>query len=174
MKNLIIIAASVILTACATFQGGNSAAESSAAAARLNAQYDSGQITLVQREQGFVDLVRAYYPNDALSLNCQLERLYLAQDYAAKKLNASQFENAYTSSLRRCEYAMNNRNSNIAAQIAQEQRMREAAAGAAFLNGAARGFANAYGQNVGTMPQPNTAYQPRPGCVYSAGVMVCP
>lgn len=173
MKNLIIAVVIALIAGCATTQGVDHGA-ANAAASRINAQYESGQITLTQREQGFVDLVRAYYPNDALSLNCQLERLYLAQDYDGKKINAKQFEDGYTASLRRCEVAMNNRNATVAAQDAERQRMREAAAGAAFLNGVGRGFANAYGQNVGAPAQPNYGYQPGGGCIYKAGVLVCP
>lgn len=146
MNWLLIAISAVTLTACATTDNRSSMAASEAA--QINALYDSGQISLVQRERGFVNIAQAYYPADGLSINCQKERLYLAQDLERKKINQAQFDDAYTASIRRCDMALTNRNSNMQAQVAEEDRLRRAVAISAGLSGVGKAAATSWGQSI--------------------------
>ena len=146
MKLISIAVSAALLTACATTNNRSSMAANEAA--QLNAMYDSGQISLVQRERGFVNISKAYYPNDALSINCQRERLYLAEDLENKKISKKQFDDGYTASVRRCEVAMTNRNSNMQAQADEEDRLRRAVAVSAGLSGVGKAAATSWGQSI--------------------------
>lgn len=146
MNRLLIALSATLLVACATTDNRSSLAAEEAA--QVNALYDSGQISLVQRERGFVHIAQAYYPADGLSINCQKERLYLAQDLEGKKINKAQFDHAYTASIRRCDMAITQRNSNMQAQVAEEDRLRRAVAISAGLSGIGKAAATSWGQSI--------------------------
>ena len=146
MKWILIAVSAAALSACATVDNRSSMA--AAEAAQINELYDTGQISLVQRERGFVNIAKAYYPTDALSINCQRERLYLAQDLEGKKINKQQFDAEYTASIRRCEIALTNRNANMQAQVAEEDRLRRAVAVSALASGVGKAAATSWGQSI--------------------------
>lgn len=175
MKHLIIALVALVLSGCAT---GLSQQELQSGFTResdaVTASFNRGEISVLQREQAYLDLTYKYFPADALLIGCKQRQLYLVQDFLNKKIDGKTADDRYIEITRQCNLAVAERNAGIVAQDAERQRMREAAAGAAFLNGVGRGFANAYGQNVGTPAQPNYGYQPGGGCIYKAGVLVCP